>query len=1117
MRVDVPVLVQQRPAGEGREASVAVAPLFVGTPGRVARRLDRALARLGNDLREHLNALAARPDHGPLAAALFSPPVETVRVKAELTLRRRTLRGAWALVLFRVGEQRVGFLTGEPDRWLHFPEGGGVEGRAVEALTARALAAERDGRPPPEPLAGQAWVTQVPVNVAAVPSLKEEKLDLASLFGGSRVGSGAEELPRVGRSVDALYPDGLPRAAGRAAETDALAALLARDDRPSVLLVGPRGVGKTALVHASVRRRLDEAGGRVGDRGQTWAVSPPRLISGMSHVGQWEERLLAILEHAKAKDHTLLVDDVPGLFSAGRSSQSDVTVGQVLKPFVERRDVRVVGELTPEAHAVLREIDRGFADLFQVVPVAEPDARAARGMLVSAVREVEGRQGCRFDADVLPAVLDLANRYVRDAALPGRAATLLTGLGARHAEEAVTRADAAAAFRERSGLPASYVDADRRLSRSEVVEALGAEVFGQPAAIEAMADVVCVGKARLGDPRRPLGSLLFLGPTGVGKTECAKALAAYLYGDAQRLLRFDMNSFNDPGAAARLVGTLHAPDGLLTSAVRRQPFAVLLLDEVEKADPGVHDLLLQVLGEGRLTDALGRTADFGNAVVVLTSNLGAERAMTGRLGFAPAAAEGLPPDAVYVDAARGFFRPELFNRFDRIVPFSPLGRGDVERVAERLVDGLLQREGLARRRCVLRVDPAARAFLVDRGFDRRFGARAMRRAVEEELARPVARRLAEMPGEAAVLIDVNRGAGGLAVTSSAVTPAARRAWPPAGLLAEPRAELIGAMEDATARLGAAVEALRSAAGGLSGKPTPAQLARLALQEELADTRRKLEKLARASAPRAMRNRIVSAPHRRGWPGAPPQRAQVDAAYDWRPAPADAWTQALRADDAAFHLKQLAGAPAGKGENAEGLPHDLLETLAQLVWAEAVCAAAAGGDAAPAASLVLRGVGTDDAEALAEVGAALAAAFDLPWGLEAVWRPGGPGAGAVGVVTLDGPGAAALAAAEAGTHAFADAAGRVQLFSAIAVPGADAAAARAALGEAERAWRAALLEGRDAERPHPLGPVHRITAPGRTTLDLRTGLMTVGAASPRDLLMFVLSRLPLPRELREEPP
>lgn len=1137
MKVDIPILVHQRPAEDQQESSFFVRPLFAGASGRAAARLDRAIARLSNDVREHLNTLAREPLQDPLAEALFNPPIEVRRIKAELFLRRRTLRGAWHAVIIRVGEESFGFTTDRPEAWIHLPSGVDVLMRFREILTARAQKAERAGDPLPEPTEGRVWSTSISVSVAAEPSFKQEKIDLAGLFGGSAVGSGAEELPRVGRSVDALHPEGFLPSKERNAEIDELAALLDRDDRPSVLLVGPHGVGKTALVHACVRGRIDAAGGRVGERRQTWEVSPPRLVAGMSFVGQWEQRCLAIFEHAKKQDHALLVDDVLGLFSAGRTSESNVTVGHALKPFVERRDVRVIGELTPEAFAALRELDRGFADLFHVLHVAEPEAPRALRMLVTTVREVERRQGCAFDLDVLPVVLDLANRYVRGAALPGRAAALLQQLGARHVGRTITRADAMAAFRERSGLHASFVDGDVRLDQAQVVAGLGLQVFGQRPAIKAMAEVVGVAKARLGDPRRPLGSLLFLGPTGVGKTECAKALATLLFGDSERLLRFDMNSFNDRGAAARLVGTRSEPDGQLTAAVRRQPFCVLLLDEIEKADPGVHDLLLQVLGEGRLTDAIGRTADFGNAIVLLTSNLGAERAMAGPLGFGRAGAASDPGGSAstqteaFVEAARDFFRPELFNRFDRIVPFAPLSRRDVGQVAERLLGGLLRRDGLRRRHCVLSVAPEARAWLVDRGFDPRFGARAIRRTVEEQVARPVARRLAALPAHTPVVIEVERAANGLAVESTPVVPADRLHAPPFGLLGLDRADLLAAMKRSVERHRARARELQAATGALVGSPTPAQLGRLALEEELTDVEEVIERLARASAPRGMQNRLASLPidpdQRRGFASRKPERPS----FHWRPAPPDAWARILRFDRAGFHLKQLTTAPFGSPTGASkaplaleqpaGFPGDLLEAIAQLSWAEATSHAAEGGEAASTASLVFRGVGTEDAAPLDQLGALLAEAFRLPWGLESAWHAGD---GAGGVLTVEGPGAATLVAAESGTHGCVDEWGSFKLFSATPALTTDAVAALAMVKQAEREERAARVAGGTAAASQPLAtdppvpghlcPVHRLTDAKLTTLDLRTGLMTSGGTTARDLMMFCLAPLPLPVELEE---
>jgi hypothetical protein len=293
--------------------------------------------------------------------------------------------------------------------------------------------------------------------------------------------------------------------------------------------------------------------------------------------------------------------------------------------------------------------------------------------------------------------------------------------------------------------------------------------------------------------------MLFLGPTGVGKTETAKALARYLFGDAAKLLRFDMNEYLTPGSAARLVGTFDQPEGLLTAAVRRQPFAVILLDEIEKAHPEVFDLLLQVLGEGRLTDALGRLADFSNAIVILTSNLGVREAEA-HVGFSGSAGT----DA-YVRAAERFFRPEFFNRLDRIVPFARLSRDDVGHIAEQLMQDVLQREGLVRRKCVLRVEAAALERVVDQGYDPQLGARALKRSIERFLARPVARRLAEGLPETMTLIHLYPEGEEIGVRVQALTPVEPAAPPPD--LSDVRAVIAG-IRAVAARAVAQIEPLR---------------------------------------------------------------------------------------------------------------------------------------------------------------------------------------------------------------------------------------------------------------------------------------------------------------------
>jgi ATP-dependent Clp protease ATP-binding subunit ClpC len=297
---------------------------------------------------------------------------------------------------------------------------------------------------------------------------------------------------------------------------------------------------------------------------------------------------------------------------------------------------------------------------------------------------------------------------------------------------AITRA-----FGARTGYPRELVDPTVRLDPDAVLAHFRGRVVGQDEATALLAQLVVTLKTNLADPARPLGSFLLLGPTGVGKTETALALAAYLFGDAKRLARFDMAEYAAPGSAQRLVAHGGA-ESSLARRVREQPFGVVLLDEIEKADGGVHDLLLQILGEGRLADAAGRTVSFRNTIVLLTSNLGADGA--GRsLGFG-AGSSG--HDAHYRAAAAAFFRPELLNRFDQIVPYRPLGPEVIAQLARRALEKAVEREGLARRGVVVTWDEAVVTRLAELGFDPRLGARPLKRAVEEHVVAPLARLLA---------------------------------------------------------------------------------------------------------------------------------------------------------------------------------------------------------------------------------------------------------------------------------------------------------------------------------------------------------------------------------------
>jgi ATP-dependent Clp protease ATP-binding subunit ClpA len=627
-------------------------------------------------------------------------------------------------------------------------------------------------------LSGKARLTtlEIGMNPAAL-AKKPKKQTRALIFGDEENKDGAAELRRTSRSLNAMYPDDLDRAVGREREVEELARLFAATDRRPVLLVGPRKVGKTTILHELVRNICERKRDRYGGRREIWLVSPMRLISGMSYLGEWENRVLAIFQHAKSKDLVLYFDDLPGLFTAGVSAASDLNVAQVLRPWMEKRSIRVIAEITPEAWQALRERDRAFADLFQVIPVNEPPEPETLRVLINVARQLEETHRCAFDLEVVPAAYELHRRFATGAAFPGKAAAFLKRLAVRFAGSSVNRRQTLHEFHLQSGLQVAMLD-DAPWERNVILDALRARVVGQDHALDAFADALLTLKARLNDPRRPLATMLLLGPTGVGKTQAAKTLAEFLFGSTERLLRFDMNEHADGASAARLTGSPREPEGLLTSAVRRQPFSVVLFDEIEKAAPEVFDLLLALVDEGRLTDALGRVTDFTQSVILLTSNLGTREARS-RLGFG---ADNRPDadDAIYISAAEKFFRPEFFNRLDRIIPFRSLERTHLEGIARQLFGGLLVRDGLRRRNGLLNVTPQAMTRLVELGHHPQLGARALKRVIEREVAQPLAELLSSQPPGTPMIAHLAASADGFAVSLKDLIPVPRAvSWPEA--------------------------------------------------------------------------------------------------------------------------------------------------------------------------------------------------------------------------------------------------------------------------------------------------------------------------------------------------
>ncbi len=542
-------------------------------------------------------------------------------------------------------------------------------------------------------------------------------------------------------------------------------------------------MGKSALVEAVSRQR-----GVGRQEGRTWHLSPGRLIAGMSYVGEWQARIQAICTHAAAQDIVLHVDDLVGLLRAGAPSARGIGVGRMMHAFIEDGRLRLLGEATPEVFQLVQELDRGFADALKVVRV-EPlgDAQGVEA-LIRLLAAIEGGSRTRYTPDGLRAVLEMARRIRPDRVLPGSAADIVHALAA--GAGAIDRDAVIGHVSRVSGIAPELLDARVRMERAGFARALQGLVFGQDEAVAGMVDALMRAKAGLNDPGRPLQSFLFLGPTGVGKTQCARALATALFGSPERMLRIDFNEYAGWDAVDRLVGTARHPEGVLVGAIRRQPYAVVLLDEVEKANPAVFDLLLQVLGEARLCDGAGRFASFANAVIIMTSNLGAESSSAEVAGFgAPAQARA----GSYLLAVEEFFRPEFVARIDRVVAFASLQERQLERIVAEELGALGRRSGLERHGQRLEVDAQVVRGLAAACRGDPLGARAVRRTIARAVVAPLARELAARrspPGLVRLAWAAKRPAAAaraLPPGRAARAAAPRRARPAAGADALPGA------------------------------------------------------------------------------------------------------------------------------------------------------------------------------------------------------------------------------------------------------------------------------------------------------------------------------------------
>ncbi|HEY1860137.1 MAG TPA: AAA family ATPase, partial [Gemmataceae bacterium] len=541
---------------------------------------------------------------------------------------------------------------------------------------------------------------------------------------------------------------------------DQLAELWTARRPRSVLFIGPSGVGKSAAVRELARRRNEFNLGAT----PFWTTSGSRLVAGMSGFGMWQERCHKVVREASRRRAIVHLGNLVELMEVGKSEHNRMSIAGFLRPALARGDLLAAAECTPEQLPIIEREDPHLLDVFHRVTISEPDVEQGRAILAHCAANAPPNLRRTLAADTLDTLDRLHRRYATYSAYPGRPLRFLNNLLHDHAKDPEIRPAAVyAAFARETGLPTVLIDPAQKLDPERTALWFGERVLGQPEAIALIVDLLATTKAGLTRPRKPIASLLFIGPTGVGKTEMAKTLAEFLFGSRQRLTRFDMSEYGDPVAVQRLVGGVFGSEGLLTAKVREQPFSVLLLDEFEKAHPLFLDLLLQMLGEGRLTDAAGRLADFRNSVVILTSNLGADTFQQGAFGFA--GSDG-PRDAArehFVRAVEAYVRHELFNRLDRLVPFAPLDAPAVQAIAERHLQRLEARDGVRYRGVTLHFGDGVTEHLARNGFDARYGARPLLRTVERELLAPLADQMNRYSAETPVAVDVRLAQSALRV------------------------------------------------------------------------------------------------------------------------------------------------------------------------------------------------------------------------------------------------------------------------------------------------------------------------------------------------------------------
>jgi ATP-dependent Clp protease ATP-binding subunit ClpA len=531
---------------------------------------------------------------------------------------------------------------------------------------------------------------------------------------------------------------------GRMPEVDRTVQILCRRSKNNPLYVGDPGVGKTAIAEGLARKIIEGDVPDVLKPAVIYALDMGALLAGTRYRGDFEERLKSVVGELEKMPHAILfIDEIHTVIGAGATSGGAMDASNLLKPALSSGTIRCIGSTTYKEFRNHFEKDRALLRRFQKIDVNEPTVEDTIKIIAGLRSSFEGHHNVRYTSDAIKSAVELSARYIHDRKLPDKAIDVIDEVGAMQMlvppsrrKKVITTKEIEAVVATMARIPPKSVSTDDK----RVLESLEADlkrvVFGQDLAIEKLASAIKLSRAGLREPDKPIGNYLFSGPTGVGKTEVARQLASIM---GIPLQRFDMSEYMERHSVSRLIGAPpgyvgYDQGGLLTDAVDQHPHSVLLLDEIEKAHPDLFNILLQVMDNGKLTDHHGKTVDFRNTILIMTTNAGASDMARESIGFGAMSREDAQEDAV-----KKMFTPEFRNRLDAIVPFSYLPPAVVARVVDKFI---LQLElQLADRGVHIDLDDEAREWLTSRGYDKLYGARPMGRLVQEKIKQPLAEEL----------------------------------------------------------------------------------------------------------------------------------------------------------------------------------------------------------------------------------------------------------------------------------------------------------------------------------------------------------------------------------------